>query len=70
MIAVVAMVMLLYMGGEPIEYTYHEGISSCLKQKRQIERHGWKDSISTRYSCESRKVELAVDKKEVLRLLD
>lgn len=70
MAIVVAMVMLLYMGGEPIEYTYHEGISSCLKQKREIERYGWKDRELTRYSCERRKVEIIESKKEVVRIVE
>lgn len=70
MVSIVAMVMLLYMGGEPIEYTYHRGISSCLKQKREIERYGWEDSKNTRYACEKRKVEFIVEKEEVVRLLD
>lgn len=70
MFIAVAVVMLLYQGGSVIEHTYHDGISSCLKQKRSIERYGWKDSSGTRYSCEKRKVELELETKEVIRLLD
>lgn len=65
-----AMVMILYTANGIIEYTYHDGISSCLRQKREISRHGWKDTKYTRYSCESRRVELEQNTTEILRLLD
>ena len=67
---VLAIVMLLYTTGGILEHTYHDGISSCLKQKREIDRLGWKDSDYTRYSCEKRKVEIVPETKEILRLID
>lgn len=67
---VVAIVMILYTSGGVLEHVYHDGISSCLKQKRQIERLGWKDSENTRYACERRKVEIVPETKEVLRILE
>ena len=67
---IIAIVMLLYTTGGIIEHTYHDGISSCLKQKRQIDRLGWKDTKYTRYSCEKRKVEIVPETNEILRLLD
>lgn len=67
---IMSIVMILYLSGSPLEYTYHEGISSCLKQKREIERLGWKDRKDTRYSCEKRKIELESGTKNVLRLVD
>ena len=67
---ILATVMLLYTSGGILEYTYHDGISSCLKQKREIDRLGWKDSDYTRYSCEKRKVEIVPETKEILRLID
>lgn len=70
MTAVIAIVMLLYQGGNIIEYTYHDGISSCLKQKREIDRLGFKGSKYTRYSCERRKVEFFEDTKDIVRILD
>ena len=64
-----AIVLILYTTSGPLEYTYHEGISSCLKQKREIDRLGWKDTVNTRYSCEKRDIEIVPETKEVLRLL-
>jgi len=66
----IAMVILLYQGGNIIEYTFHDSISSCLKQKREIERYGWKDRELTRYSCERRKIEMILDTKEVVRIIE
>lgn len=65
-----AIVMLLYSSGGVLEYTYHDGISSCLRQKREIDRLGWKDTANTRYACEKRKIELLPNTTEVLRLVD
>ena len=67
---VIAMVMILYQGGGILEHTFHSGISSCLKQKREIERHGWKDTTNTRYSCERRKVEMIMETREVLKVIE
>lgn len=67
---VTAIIMILYTSGGVLEHTYHEGISSCLKQKREIGRLGWKDTENTRYACERRKVEIVPETNEVLRLLD
>ena len=67
---ILAIVMLLYTTSGVLEHTYHDGISSCLKQKREIDRLGWKDTKYTRYSCEKRKVEIVPETNEVLRLLD
>ena len=49
---VVTIVLILYLGGEAIEYTKRDSISDCLSVKRKIERLGWKDSRNTRYACE------------------
>ncbi len=70
---VLTIVLILYMGGEAVEYTHREGISECLGVKRQIERLGWKDSRNTRYSCEKREVEFETGpdgKPHVAKLLD
>jgi len=67
---VLAIVMILYTTGGILEHTYHDGISSCLQQKREIDRHGWKDTEYTRYACEKRKVEIVPDTNEILRLID
>ena len=48
-------------------------MSECLKMKRTIERHGWKDRKDTRYSCEKKKVEVDVgpDGKEfIVRIVE
>lgn len=70
MAIIIAVVMILYSGGKPIEYVYHDGIASCLKQKREIQRYGWKDAELNRYSCEKRRIELQLDSEQVLRLVD
>ena len=66
----IAMIMILYQGGSVLEHTFHPGIASCLKQKREIERYGWKDRELTRYSCERRKIELVPETKEVTRIIE
>lgn len=70
---VITIVLILYLGGEAIEYTQRDSISDCLSVKRKIERLGWKDSRNTRYACERREVELEDGpdgKKQVTKLLD
>lgn len=67
---ITAIVMVLYTSSGILEYTYHDGISSCLRQKREIDRLGWKDTENTRYACEKRKIELLPNTTEVLRLVD
>tara|TARA_B100000212_G_scaffold249066_1_gene190408 strand:+ start:929 stop:1150 length:222 start_codon:yes stop_codon:yes gene_type:complete len=67
------MTLLLYLGGGIIEHTGPMSMSECLKMKRTIERHGWKDRKDTRYSCEKKKVEVDVgpDGKEfIVRIVE
>jgi hypothetical protein len=73
MMGVLTIVLILYMGGEAVEYTHRDGISECLSVKRKIERLGWKDTRNTRYSCEKREVEFETGpdgKPQVAKLLD
>ena len=68
-----AIVLILYLAGTPIEYTYQGTISDCLSKKRKIERLGWKDRRDTRFSCERRRVKAdfnSNDEIEVFELLD
>tara|TARA_B100000035_G_C20925864_1_gene520687 strand:+ start:221 stop:445 length:225 start_codon:yes stop_codon:yes gene_type:complete len=70
---IMSIVLILYLGGEAIEYSHHENIADCLGKKRKIERFGWKDTRNTRYACEQREVELEVGidgNPQVVRLLD
>lgn len=70
---VVTIVLILYLGGEAIEYTERGSVSECLGVKRKIERLGWKDSRNTRYACEKREVEFETGpdgKPQVAKLLD
>lgn len=70
---VISIVLILYLGGEAIEYTKQDNISACLGTKRKIERLGWKDTRNTRYACEKREVELEEGpngKPQVARLMD
>jgi hypothetical protein len=70
---VISIVLILYLGGEAIEYTQRNSISECLGVKRKIERLGWKDTRNTRYACEKREVELEEGpdgKPQVVKLLD
>ena len=67
---IVAVIMVLYTSSGVLEHVYHDGISSCLKQKRQIERYGWKDSENTRYACEKRKIEIITETNEVVKIIE
>ena len=68
---VLTIVLILYMGGEAVEYTHRDGISEI--GRASIERLGWKDTRNTRYSCEKREVEFEIGpdgNPQVVRLLD
>ena len=79
------MVLVLYINDVPKEFMGHHensagkwvemGMGGCLKMKRTLKRHGWKDSYTgrTRFACEKRKVEIGPNWEKLLvvkKLLD
>ena len=72
------MVLVLYINDVPKEFMGHHensagkwvemGMGGCLKMKRTLKRHGWKDSYTgkTRFVCEKHEVELGLNHEGVI----